>query len=523
MGKILIAVLIFVAALANAAPGATAASCATLNIRNGHSEIQSWASRPALDGCITQAEASALTLADTKRHDVSPFLASVDLAGAGLSRLTSVRFTVTPKLGAASKPVNVTYSNAYLTRSGYLTATSVRVPVFGLYAGSLNHVVIDARFQDGSSTTTSTDIPTWLLNDGLFDRPVILVPRTPGSSLGFDYFYVKTQTGYPVVIDTDGEVRWWMPGEADSMSSHFEEGEFLMGDPESMDLKGVTLDGRERELALRAPYTGFHHNFDGGKTGVLAEVNLETERVDNIESILVEMTDEGRVIKQWNLARIIGDYMRSQGDDAAAFVRPGFDWFHMNAATYDASDDSLIVSSRENFVIKLDYRTGAIRWILGDPAKYWHLFPSLRAKSLAIEEGSLAPIGQHAVSITSDGHLMVFNNGFQSATQPPGAPAGDRRTYSAVSAYEIDPMKRTARDVRRFDYGGTVFSKICSSAYEAREKSLLVNYAVAEGRYTRIVGINDANQVVFDFRYDTRSCSTSWNAVPIAFDGMTFQ
>ena len=35
----------------------------------------------------------------------------------------------------------------------------------------------------------------------------------------------------------------------------------------------------------------------------------------------------------------------------------------------------LIISSRENFVICLDYETGAIRWILGDETKKWFTFP----------------------------------------------------------------------------------------------------------------------------------------------------
>ena len=78
------------------------------------------------------------------------------------------------------------------------------------------------------------------------------------------------------------------------------------------------------------------------------------------------------------------------------FVRPGVDWFHNNSAIYDPSDDSIIVSSRENFVIKLDHKTGQIIWIFGDPTKYWYTFPSLRAKALTLAPGGLYPIGQHA-------------------------------------------------------------------------------------------------------------------------------
>jgi hypothetical protein len=148
---------------------------------------------------------------------------------------------------------------------------------------------------------------------------------------------------------------------------------------------------------------------------------------------------------------IFSAYMSGAGDDPALFVRPGIDWFHMNAAVYDVRDDSIIVSSREDFLVKIDYRTGAIKWILGDPTKYWYTFPSLRAKALTLDPGGFYPVGQHAPSITSDGLLMVFNNGLFSANQPVGQPRGENRTFSVVSAYAIDDANRTAREAWRFD------------------------------------------------------------------------
>ncbi len=89
--------------------------------------------------------------------------------------------------------------------------------------------------------------------------------------------------------------------------------------------------------------------------------------------------------------------MTAAGDDPTPIVRPGIDWFHMNSTVYDQRDDSLIVSSRENFVVKIDYSTGAIKWIFGDPtkSKYWYNSPSLRAKALTLAGGGLYPDGQH--------------------------------------------------------------------------------------------------------------------------------
>ena len=114
---------------------------------------------------------------------------------------------------------------------------------------------------------------------------------------------------------------------------------------------------------------------------------------------------------------------------------------------------------------------------------------------------------------------MVFNDGAASVNQPAGAPAGQTLNYSAVSAYSIDSAAGTAQEVWRFDYGQSISARFCSSAYEAPGGSLLVDYATAAAdTEARLVGLDAARNVVFDFQYPTQSCNTSWNATPIAFD-----
>ena len=137
--------------------------------------------------------------------------------------------------------------------------------------------------------------------------------------------------------------------------------------------------------------------------------------------------------------------MIAGGDDPSQFVFPTpTDWFHNNGAAYNRADDSLIVSSRENFVICLDYNTSAIKWILGDPTKKWHQFPSLRKFALHVAPGSLPPIGQHAPSITYDQGLLLFDNGQNSQFQdPPGA----QRDYASPRKYSLDLVKSVATEV----------------------------------------------------------------------------
>ena len=83
----------------------------------------------------------------------------------------------------------------------------------------------------------------------------------------------------------------------------------------------------------------------------------------------------------------------------------------------------------------------------------------------------------------------------------------------------------TAQEVWDFDYGQTIFSPICSSAYEASGKSILVDYATAsDDTKARLVGLDANHQVVFDFEYDSANpCSTAWNSVPVPFDNLQLQ
>ena len=472
---------------------------------------------------------------------VTPFIYMVHLTGMGLGGMTSVSYTIAPKPGTVSKPVAVTFTADALSRrspspgslayattvlpfSGTRAPGTLEIPVFGLYQGYANSVSVQISFTDGSVQTIPVEVDAAAYTDpsGIYDRPVFVKQRAPGSSLGFNFFAMKSNYGTPVIVDTDGEIRWvGGVGTASGEVSIFTDNGFVIGDQFSMTAYRLELDGSFTSTVLTEPgYTKFHHNIDPGKVGFLGEFDTVT----NIESTIGEFSYPGGFDKEWNLAALLSDYMTSQGDDASLFVRPAVDWFHSNATTYDPSDNSIIVSSRENVLIKINYDTGAIIWILGDPTKYWYTFPSLRAKALTLANGGLYPIGQHGVSITSHGLVMVMNDGEQSANNPPGTSAGVQRTYSAVSAYAIDETAMTATEVWDFAYGQSIFSPICGSVYEAPGSTYLVDYATADKETeARVVGLDSNHNVVFDFQYASPPCQTSWNAVPIPLEQMVFQ
>jgi len=344
---------------------------------------------------------------------------------------------------------------------------------------------------------------------------------------GISYFFLKTLVPGPIVIDTDAEIRWVPPISLNGYSSTFFDNHFIIGAPDSLALNHLELDGKQTSTSLTPPsyYSAFHHNIGQGKQGFLGELDGMLDGIKILESVVVDFDSTGKIIKSWDFADIISQYMRANGDDPTLFVRPSVDWFHNNSAIYDKRDDSLIVSSRENFIIKVDYNSGAIKWILGDPTKYWYTFPSLRAKALTLDTGGLYPIGQHSLSITPDGQLLLFNNGAESFNQPTGTAAGEKRTFSTASAYAIDPGDMKAKEVWRFDYDQSIYSDVCSSVYSVSNGSMLLDYAAAEKRTkTRIIGLDSSSNVTFDFEYVAKdTCYSGWNAEPIAFDGISFK
>ena len=190
----------------------------------------------------------------------------------------------------------------------------------------------------------------------------------------------------------------------------------------------------------------------------------------------MEVDVSGTVLKDLEMAEIISAAMVAGGDDPSHFVYPRpTDWFHINGCGYNRADDSLIVSSRENFLICLDYETSAIKWILGDPTKKWYQFPSLRKFALTLAPGSLPPIGQHSPSITYDQNLLVFDNGFESVFQKP---RGEHRNYASPRKYTLDLGRNVATEVWNYPADQNIHCPICSSIYEDAPYNYLIDYAI---------------------------------------------
>jgi hypothetical protein len=478
----------------------------------------------------TQAEQARIGDARSIRGD-TVFVARLNFSLRNYDDLASLAYSITPRPGTYSKPLSVSIDKSWLDRRGAYNALGNRLelPVFGLYAAHVNAVALTASFRDGSTHDFRATVATapYAGPAQVYAMPDIVTARNRERVPGFDYVLIKNGLGSPVVIDTDGHLRWTGAGLDDSFSSMFGDGIFYIGSQTSPVLHRMDVSGSGSSVRVDAgKYTNFHHELAPGKTGMLAELDAVEGGVARIESIVAEIDVNGNVLKEWDLGRIFSAHMRSKGDDPAGFVRDGVDWFHVNSAIYNPADNSLLVSSREHFVAKLDYDTGTIRWLLGDTAKHWYVnYPSLRALALRVVSGK-APIGQHSLSITPDGQLLLFNNGLGSLNQLPVAPRGASRTFSTPSRYAIDETAGTAREVWTHEADPDrkrtrLYSDICSSVYEGTPGNYLIAYSVLNQRTSaRLLAVDSNGRVAFDFAYPTDVCDTVFVAQPLGWSDL---
>jgi arylsulfate sulfotransferase len=457
----------------------------------------------------------------------TPFISQLTLTASDPSVIKSIQFSIAPKPGSVIRPLSGTFSYDYMIDRGYLVPPSAEIflPVYGLYDAFTNNVTLTYSFVDGSSKSDSTTVTTVDFVDPCgYQDPTVLQERTDATDLSYDYIMIKGRCDNfsPAVIDTDGALRWVGGAGISDISATFFDNAFFIANGTSLyrlDLDGsVTFLHDYSDIGV----TYFHHTIDRGKVGLILDANTTSY----FESTNIEVDSAGNVIKMWNLGDIIATAMLAGGDDPSLFVYPSpNDWFHNNAVTYNRADDSIAISSRENFVICLDYESSAIKWILGDTTKHWAQFPSLAQYALTLGPDTLPPIGQHALSISYDQSLLLFDNGYGSLFQQP---AGTFRTYSSPRKYALNRDTNIATEVWNYEMDQSVFTPLCGSVYEDAPSNYLVDFSFVNGftsdpAYAQLLGLNANGDKIFYYQYGPTSfCDTAFNAIPLHLENTRF-
>ncbi|MFC0173160.1 aryl-sulfate sulfotransferase [Vibrio comitans] len=484
-------------------------------------------------GC-NDSDNQVQSIADTVREQLkiteideasSVFISSlqVDIPTAQVS---SIKFEVQPRQGSVTEPISVTYD---LDSTDY-SDLGLKLPIWGMYENALNTIDVEISFTDNSFLSESLQVQTgeYIDTNNIFNK-ILVNQELNREDVTYSYFYLENRTDQgPVIMDIEGNIRWvgntelYKDPDPNYLTALFDSDRFVIHSGES--LVTLFLDGRVKEtdiVAENLEAISPHHEITWGKEGYLLNINATKNSVYIIEAILIEVDENGVLINEWDFGEIISNFMLENGDDPSSFVRDGIDWFHMNSAIYDPSDNSIIASSRENFVIKVDYDTKEIIWILGDETKYWATFPSLLALSLFSSD--IKPMGEHALSLVDD-TLMLFNNGQASFNQPDSAPVGDKLSSSLGMKWVIDESTMSADVVWQYD--GGIYSDICSSIYE-QDGAYLVTYSAvdrtnADLSRAIIRGVSDDKSTLFEYEHSNNgSACVTWNSDIIETLGLT--
>ncbi|MDX1485265.1 MAG: aryl-sulfate sulfotransferase [Alphaproteobacteria bacterium] len=168
------------------------------------------------------------------------------------------------------------------------------------------------------------------------------------------------------------------------------------------------------------------------------------ESADVVGDVILEVAPDGAIVREWRMLDILDPYRICYGSRRVTAVNrdwPGSnDWAHANCASYDASDDSILVSLRtQDCIAKIERATGALKWILGPPGNWRRPW----------SEKLLTPMGalqwqyhQHDCSVTPAGTVLCFDNGNCRAL-PFDPPMADAECYSRAVEFRVDEAAGT--------------------------------------------------------------------------------
>ena len=218
--------------------------------------------------CFVFHETEAATVMVTgQTAGPTPFISNIQLTASPAFSIKSIRFEITPKAGSVTRPVAATYTRDYLKKRGYYNSQTgaILLPVFGLYDNYNNTVTLNYTFTDNSTDQATAMVATTAFADPCgYNNPTVIQARTNSTALGYDFVLIRSNCGTnsPVIIDTDGAVRWvGAAGFANFPATLFQNSIFIANGPV---LYRMEFDGTFVALKdyTNDDITNFHHNID---------------------------------------------------------------------------------------------------------------------------------------------------------------------------------------------------------------------------------------------------------------------
>lgn len=289
-----------------------------------------------------------------------------------------------------------------------------QVPIFGLYAGFENKVVLELFDENGKFICSqANNIVTEDLPDEMKDA--VRVKRHEQKSAIPFILVAGKSTLYPFAFDETGEIRYLLTYRPRGYGLFpLSNGNFIVIDrsvliptyqiPHSTQFYEMDYLGRvHREYHVPK---GCHHDvYEMEPDGNLLLVSNSNQ--GHMEDVILELDRKtGEIVKSLDVRYIFDAYYRDR-----------VNWVHINSLHYDPKEKSVTFSARNlHSVIKINWVTNEVKWILANP-KFWEettLYRKVLKPSGEIkwhyQSHSAMPLSENLDGKDETSHLMVFDN-----------------------------------------------------------------------------------------------------------------
>lgn len=374
-----------------------------------------------------------------------------------------------------------------IVQQGGTQGTEHEIPIVGLFPGVVNPVEVTLQYADRTVKDTA-EITTATLPDYFPDITINVLDRgrmEPGYHL-CDLHFADNGTfdSRPIIFDDQGRVRWYLDlsffGDILWPIQRLSDGVLMVGGENKIqeyDMLGSLLKQHVLDTSIRV-----HHEIlelPGGqllipirKSGMIIQLDGQPAYSLNDLIILYDRANSA-VLKQWDMAEVL-DVSR---DDQNTMTRS--DWIHVNGLAFNPKDSTIIVSARQQGVVKIAW-DGSLKWILA-PDRNWgragrngdgfetrpFLLKPVNAEGrpygpdvregIVSPEGFDLPWGQHAPELLPNGNFMVYDNGFMRNFV-------QQANYSRAVEYAVDEANGTVQQVWQYgkERGPQFFSLLIS-------------------------------------------------------------